>query len=244
MEDTKSKYLQNPLPPVSRKALVVGYSEDNIGGEISRRLEADGLEVYSAEEEELPASSLSSFKRLPEYDTIIFNNGRTHLDWIEKQDERQIDEVVYNSLTSSMTGTADFVGATKDKPYQKNIVYIGSMAYRNVLNGSAPYCAAKAGLAMFARCMAWELAPKNYNVFCVHPSNTEHAPMSAETVRGLMRYRSLNREDAEAYWGASLPRSAWLQKQDIASVVSYLVSGDSGASYLSGSNIELGGGQR
>jgi ketoreductase len=116
------------------------------------------------------------------------------------------------------------------------------MAYKAVLNGSSPYCAAKAGLAHFARCLAWELAPKAFDVFCVHPSNTKGTPMTEETIKGLMRYRGLDRKEAEAYWGAVLPKWQWLLPENIADLVSFLVSGK--AEYLSGANLDMAGGQR
>ena len=66
--------------------------------------------------------------------------------------------------------------------------------------------------------------------------------MTEETIKGLMRYRYLTRSEAEEYWGASLPKERWLQPADIAETVAFLISGK--ADYLSGSNIEMAGGQR
>jgi len=240
---TKHKYLSGPYgPPARRRTLVVGTKQGNIGYEIWQVLDYQGHTVEAIEHTDCDAADLETLVELERYDTIIFNNGETHLDWIEDQPSWKIHDVVYNSLTATMVGTSQFVKHTLNKPYKKHIVFIGSMAYKNVLNGSAPYCAAKAGLAMFTRCMAWELAPKNYDVFCVHPSNVENSPMSEETVLGLMRFRGLSRQEAEEYWSASLPRSNWLQKGDIADTVSYVVSGE--AAYMSGTNIDLAGGQR
>jgi len=169
-------------------------------------------------------------------------NGYTHLDWIENQPDKEIIESVFVNLSVSMLAAKHFVQNTINNPWPKYIVFIGSMAYRSVLNGSAPYCAAKAGLAHFARCIAYELAPKNYNVFCIHPSNTEGTPMTEKTIVDLQRYRNLTRDEAEQYWGHGLPRLNWLQSTDIAELVAFLVSGK--ADYLSGGNIDLTGGQR
>ncbi len=238
MEETKAKLLTNPHPPESRNVLIVGGTDDNIGGAIARSLPPH----YKFMLTQFDAGKLRELWDLDEYDTVVFVNGESHLDWIENQPNGKIESAIYNSLTASVLGTGDFVRETIDHPHKKHIVYIGSMAYRNVLNGSAPYCAAKARLAMFTRCMAWELAPKNYDVFAVHPSNTEGMPMSEKTIEGLMRYRDMTREQAEAYWGASLPKERWLQGDDIGEVVRFLISGN--ATYMSGSNVELTGGQR
>jgi NAD(P)-dependent dehydrogenase (short-subunit alcohol dehydrogenase family) len=235
LEETKAKHLGSIERTL--RATVIGVDEGNIGWAIANKLELDyeAVRRYNKETYRDHAGYIGD-------DTLVLCNGSTHLDWIEKQPEHKILQVMNDCLYTSITETKHFVNDTIEAPGPKYIVYIGSMAYNHVLNGSAVYCAAKAGLAHFAKCLAWVLAPKNYNVFCVHPSNTEHTPMTEETIKGLMRYRNLDRQAAEAYWGASLPRANWLQRWDIAEVVSFLVRGH--ADYMSGSQIELAGGQR
>ena len=245
LQATKDKYLVNTdVPsPLDRRCVVLGTAYGNIGQQIAYTLQHRmGYSVKTYTETEVLASEVSSIPNISKTDTIVFNNGETHLDWMEDQPEEKIVSVIQNTLTETIIGTGQFVQATKDLNCKKNIVFVGSMAYKSVLNGSAPYCAAKAGLAMFARCMAWELAPKNYNVFIVHPSNVEDSPMSDKTIQDLARYRGISLQEAEAYWSASLPREDWLQKEDIANMVARLVSGEMG--YASGSQIELAGGQR
>src|SRR4051812_28380925 len=207
LEETKAKYLTGDEPRSVRRATVVGSDSfddrsGNIGWAISDKLRHSFDVVF-----EFNRTTLN--KSLVPYDvcdTLVLCNGFSWLDWIENQPDDKITQAINDSLTTSIVQTKRFVQQTLDKPGPKYIVYIGSMAYRSVLNGSAPYCAAKAGLAHFAKCVAWELAPKNYNVFCVNPSNTEYTPMTAHTIRGLMRYRNLSRDDAERYWGATLPK--------------------------------------
>lgn len=242
LEATKAQYLQQTTPEPIRRATVIGVDYDqatggNIGWAITEKLKCRFDSVYEFNRETIGAESPYDI-----CDTLVLCNGHSHLEWIENQPDTQIGQVIYDCLTVSIKETKRFVKATLNTPGPKYIVYIGSMAYRSVLNASAPYCAAKAGLAHFAKCVAWELAPKNYNVFCVNPSNTEHTPMTEHTIRGLMRYRNLTRTQAENYWGATLPKKEWLQKEDIAETVSWLVSGK--ADYLSGTNIDMAGGQR
>ena len=235
LEETKAKYLDN-REQGWRQAIVVGSNKkDNIGAHIANKLRK------SMKVDEFDKETWMSMIP-PEYNILVLCNGSNNLDWIENQDIADIDEIINDCLITSIISTKFFVKATIDLKCPKYIIYIGSMAYRSVLNGSSPYCAAKAGLAHFAKCMAWELAPKNYNVYCIHPSNTEGTPMTEETIQGLMRYRNLTREQAEQYWGASLPRKNWLRPGEIANTVEYLVSGK--ADYMSGSQIELAGGQR
>lgn len=180
--------------------------------------------------------------RCPAMDSLICCHGVNKMGWFENLDIEDISNIIDVNLIGSALVAQAFVNRTLGLPWRKQIVFIGSMAYNHVLNASAPYCASKAGLAMLTRCLAWELAPKGYDVFCVHPSNTEGAPMSEATIQGIMDYRHVTRAEAEAYWGATLPREKWLQPSDIADQVRHLLTDPSG--YLSGANIELGGGQR
>ena len=224
-----------------RTVLITGSEkEGSIGQAILNRITLEGNKTFIPFEGDVRAGR--DRDAYNEIDTLIFCHGVTHLDWFEECPEKDIKHIIEVNLTATMCMTRDFVQDTIEMEWRKQIIYIGSMAYRNVLNGSAAYCASKAGLAMFARCMAWELAPKGYDVFIIHPSNTEGAPMSEDTIQGLMRYRHLNRTEAEEYWGACLPRDKWLQPGDIAEMVSHLMSGKAG--YLSGTQIDMAGGQR
>jgi len=246
LESTKSKHLFDISLPEERdrKALIMGWADNNIGGAIERSLSDryKDMRIFGIPHEDMAAEHIGDLHELSSFDTLVLVNGQTHLDWIENQPIEEIMNVVHNSLTASIVATREFVSATLSSSYRKHIVYVGSMAYNHVLNASAPYCAAKAGLAHFAKCMAWELAPKNYDVFCVHPSNTQGTPMTDKTIRGIMRYRDVSLSDAYDYWSAVLPKKHWLQPEEIGECVAALVSGK--FQYLSGSPIELAGGQR
>lgn len=234
----REKYLTGQHNLSLSQAVVMGSNScDNIGAAIATALEE---EVLSVEEYDYDSSTRRSWRQ--EHNILILANGRTYMDYIDNIEHVNIEYVIDDTLTYSIKYTQEFVRATIDNGVPKYIVYIGSMAYRSVLNASSVYCAAKAGLAHFMKCMAYELAPKNYNVFCVHPSNTLDTPMTEETIRQIMDYRSINRVQAEDYWSTGLLKNSFLTKQQIADTVLFLVSGK--ADYLSGSNIEMAGGQR
>lgn len=181
-------------------------------------------------------------RQLRGHDTLIMCHGEVHLDWFEDAPLDRVKAIFDVNLFGSYNMAQAFVQESIGLDVRKRIVMIGSMAHRAVLNGSSAYCASKAGLAHLARCMAWELAPKGYDVYCVHPSNTLGAPMSEATIIGLMRYRGLGREEAEAYWNDSPIRTNTLTPEDIAEVVKSLIDNKSG--YMSGSQVELAGGLR
>lgn len=174
--------------------------------------------------------------------TLVLANGQTELNWIEHTDMETAENILQNCLMASIEATVRFVTATMPLPYRKSIIYIGSMAHSRVLNGSSVYCAAKAGLAHYARCAAWELAPKGFDVYIVHPSNVEAAPMSEKTTTDLMRYRNMNLQEAYNYWSAGNPREFPLSKDEIAELVHDLAIGK--YPYLAGTQIDMAGGMR
>jgi 3-hydroxybutyrate dehydrogenase len=225
------------LPP-DRRVLITGAGHpDGIGAAIVRRLSHAYFDHFKGDvRKDLDAPPWGA------YDTLIAVHGVTHLDWIENFPTEKAREILEVNLLANIAMTTAFVNATLHQPYRKQIFFIGSLAHRAVLNGSAAYCASKAGLQHFARCAAWELAPKGYDVFCINPSNTLGTAMTEETIVGLMRYRHLTREEAEGYWGAVLPKANWLTPSDIADLVEWLFSGK--GEYLSGTALDLPGGQR
>ncbi len=237
-------------PAFERRALVIGSDgetgETNIGAGIARWLrsaadiETDEYDITTLDARDAMRVKVQVQDTTP--DLLVLANGESHLDWIEDMPEERMHAVLSNTLTASIVASHVFVQETLAHPWRKQIIFIGSMAHSAILNGSAVYCAAKAGLAHYARCLAWELAPKGYDVFTIHPSNTAGTPMTEATIQGLMRYRKLRREDAEAYWGAGKIRDEWLTPDDIGTLVCFLASGSAG--YLCGTDLNLGGGAR
>jgi NAD(P)-dependent dehydrogenase (short-subunit alcohol dehydrogenase family) len=173
---------------------------------------------------------------------LVMCHGYTYMDWLEEIPDEETHKILDVNLYGSIRVLSQFVRQTMDEPFRKKIISIGSMAYNHVLNGSAAYCASKAGLNHFIRCAAWELAPKAYDVYCINPSNVLDAPMTRDTINHLMNYRQLTLEQAMEYWGANNPREVFLTKSEIVDTVQHLLFIDKG--YLSGNPIDLAGGQR
>jgi NAD(P)-dependent dehydrogenase (short-subunit alcohol dehydrogenase family) len=177
-----------------------------------------------------------------EFNGLVMCHGYTYMDWLENISDEEIQKIIDVNLFGSIRLIKQFVRHTIDEPYRKKIISIGSMAHNKILNGSAAYCASKAGLNMFIRCAAWELAPKGYDVYIIHPSNVVDTPMARDTIKHLMRYRNLTEIEANAYWSANNPRETFLTKEEIVRHVEYILRND--VEYLSGCPIELAGGQR
>ena len=239
-----------------RVALVVGAREGNIGHAIVDRLQdggitvhtvdliADGIDIASAE-------GLDVITKL-QPDILVLANGSNYMEWIENMELANVEQVIHDTLTASIIATSWWAQQVMHDPWRKSLVFIGSMAHKAVLNGSSPYCAAKAGLNHFAECCGWELTPKGFTVHTVHPSNTFsrkdnrgnfYPHMTEATIRGLMEYRNLSRQAAEEYWGACNLMDRWLHPDDIAELIWFLITSES-AMFMSGAALEMKAGQR
>ena len=214
----------------------------SIGEAIRLDLEENGQIVRSYQDDIRHWHKFPVFSRSGYWHALIMCHGVMRLDWFEDIQVEKLSEIIDVNVTGTAAMAQRFVQGTLTLPWRKRIIIIGSMAYKSVLNGSAIYCASKAAVAMLTRCLAWELAPKGFDVFCIHPSNVEETPMSGETMAGLMRYRGMTGGQAESYWKDSVLRSTQLTKDHIVDTVNYLLSPKS--EFLSGSQIELAGGQR
>lgn len=246
IEDCLEKYGDLPnLATEKSNVVILGAREGNIGGEIANVLKKEDYASVACVD--LDTCDLTQYehplmKLYEKTDILIMCQGYTSIDWIENQTYDTMSVQLGNSLFSHIWHTNQFVKASMDKPYRKTIIYIGSMAYRNVLNGSSVYCAAKAGLNMFARCMAWELAPKGYDVYILHPGNVKDTPMAKSTMEQLAAYRGMTHLEAQLYWNTGNPRKTILSAHDIAVLVSEIC--DNKMMYAAGNPIDLTGGQR
>lgn len=252
LDQVKEKFGHLKLKHKNRAAVVVGVNvfQPNIGFAITNTLtKMDEYEIVLAPRiDELNVCNVSQcasyFKTMPAMtDTLVLSHGVTYLDWFENQPNLDITDIIRTNVMGTINALQAFVNASMDFPFRKSIVVMGSMAYRNVLNASAVYCASKAAVAMLVRSLGWELTPKGFNIFCVHPSNTIDTPMTEHTIRELAKYRGISMAQAEDYWASVKLTPEWLSAYDIAEVVVDLVMNES-AIFQSGTQIELSGGQR
>ena len=96
--------------------------------------------------------------------------------------------------------------------------------------GLSAYCASKAGVSMFTRVAAMELASFNIRVAAIGPGLTE-TPLVA---------RLLARQEARDEFLANIPLGRAAKPADIAAAVAFLASDD--ASYITGDTLFVDGG--
>ena len=115
---------------------------------------------------------------------------------------------------------------------QGRIVNIGSIAGLIVRTEQIAYCAAKAAVIHFSRCLAVELAPHGITVNCLCPGMTWTEMLKTSAVeRG---------HDLPGMWPL-IPAGRMAQEVDHASLIAYFASGEAG--HLTGQVIAVDGAQ-
>lgn len=117
-----------------------------------------------------------------------------------------------------------------------NVLFIASIAAAEALPAPLPYSAAKAGLVVFAKNLARELAPKGLRVNTISPGNVLHAGGS------WAARKQRDPEGTDAYIRAEVPMGRFGMPEEIGAAAVFLAS-NRAASFITGANLVVDGGQ-
>ena len=232
----------------NKTAIIFGGSS-GIGFEIARQLNSSGATVFIAsrnppsdhlvvdylncdvrEEQQIKSTIKRVVEQTGAVDILVNSMGIAGTDKVENISLSEWQEVIDTNLTGTFLTCREVIPIMKNKQYGK-IVNIASIAgrFRSKISG-AHYVASKAAIIGFTRQLAYELIPHGINVNAVCPSQTM-TPMLEKTITREKR--------KELETQIPIGRLSTVGEQ--ASPVLYLCSDD--ASYLSGSIIDVNGGQ-
>lgn len=114
---------------------------------------------------------------------------------------------------------------------EASIVFIASVAAESPSFGNAMYCASKAAIISYAKCLALELAPRLIRVNCIQPAMV----WTDLVLRGGLTREDLH-EDEMRY-----PLRRYGQPEDVAHLAVYMLS--NAAAWMTGSAVKLTGGE-
>lgn len=240
-----------------RKAIVLGTSaggneatqkfndeKKNIGDAIRRELslEADwSVYGHTCEvgpgEYDVPALG----EKWAMADALVVSLGMTDISPFSTAPREKIEGVIRACLTLPLLCAQQYVYRREGRG--GHIVFIGSYAHRHPFSNGAMYCAAKAGIEMATKTLAWDLTPQGFIVNCVHPYHVSDTPMWEGVQAGVMKTKGMTREEADRYAEKDMRTSRLSNGEDVAVAVRETLESES-AYFRSGSSIELFGGTR
>jgi NAD(P)-dependent dehydrogenase (short-subunit alcohol dehydrogenase family) len=252
----KERQAQTSSPNQPPKAIVLGAREGNIGGAIAVHLCHNG---WTAVEDDCARGEFSyngytapPMQYLAPYDACVITLGVTHMEPFSKVEQADLKKVLYGCLELPLECARRYVRARchsfpkwqQGNPLLGKLVFIGSYAHDHPFTHCTSYCAAKAGLDMAARSLAWELMPEGFDVFIVHPHHVQGTPMTDVVRQGMKEgVHHMTDEEAEAYTRKDLRMPDILKPEEVAQMVGHLL-GSKTLRWTSGTSIKMYGGVR
>lgn len=235
-----------------RKALVTGGAQ-GIGAAISRRLAAEGADVWigdlneegarevaadiDAEVVRLDVTDLDSAKAAAEaagtLDILVNNAGTDEFGFFHETTPEQWEKVLAVNLKGVLHCTFAALPGMQAAGYGR-IVNIASEAGRVGSKGSAVYSAAKGGVISFTKVMAREGARFGINVNAIAPGPIETPLLMAALEFGEIGTKIIDNMKA----GTQLRRMG--TPDEVAAAAAFFASDD--ASYVTGEILGVSGG--
>jgi 3-oxoacyl-[acyl-carrier protein] reductase len=239
-----------------RVALVTGGGR-GIGAATARLLAAEGAKVAVSDLDQAPAREVAdpigglavacdvsvraevdamveyAVKELGGLDILVTCAGIIRDNLLFKMTDEDWDAVIDTHLKGTFLCARAAQKHMVDKKYGKMVFLSSTSALGN--RGQANYSAAKAGLQGMARTLAIELGPFNINVNTVAPGFVETRMTRATAERMGMDFETFKLGAA-----SQIPLRRIGQPEDIASVIAFLCSDESG--FVSGQTIYARGG--
>ncbi|WP_265516058.1 SDR family NAD(P)-dependent oxidoreductase [Nitratireductor luteus] len=233
------------------KAVAVALAEAGIAvTACGRRLEP--LEAVATEHENIHAlvadvtdeASVAALYEKAEaargpFDIVVANAGTASSAPAHKIPLDEWNRIVNVNLTGAFLTVKPALARMREQGAGR-IVFLASTAGLKGYAYVAPYVASKHGLVGLMRALASELAATGVTVNAVCPGFVE-TEMLAETVARITEKTGRSREEARAGLAAVNPQGRFIQPDEVASAVQWLVS--DGARSVNGQTISVCGGE-
>jgi NAD(P)-dependent dehydrogenase (short-subunit alcohol dehydrogenase family) len=157
-------------------------------------------------------------------DVLVITLGRTSKEHFAETPGYDIENMIRANLVLPLEAAHRFVQATirtQDllTTAVRKIIFVGSYAHDHPFTNGTLYCAAKAGLNMAARTLAWELTDRGYRIHVVNPYHVNGTPMWTQVEKDVMKSKGMSWEEADAYNRKDLKMPDLLTPEEVAEVI-------------------------
>jgi 2-hydroxycyclohexanecarboxyl-CoA dehydrogenase len=236
----------------ARKALVTGGA-GGIGVAISRRLAAEGAEVWVGDLDEQGASKVAAeisghavaldvtdrdsaqaaIEEIGGLDVLVNNAGTDEFGFFTQTTPEMWERVLAVNLGGVLNCTHVALPGMQERGYGR-IVSISSEAGRVGSKGSAVYSAAKGGVIAFMKVIARENARYGITANSIAPG-----PIETPLLMGAAQFGEIGEKLIETMKGATQMRRLG-QPDEVAAAVAFLAAEES--SYVTGETLGVSGG--
>lgn len=145
-------------------------------------------------------------------------------------------EIVATNLDGTYYSVRAAAAQLAAPPERRDMIIVSSILGKFGVPGYTAYCATKAGLIGLTRALALELAPKNIMVNAICPGWVE-TEMALDGIRGMAAAMNISVDAAYAKAMEPVPLHKMSKPEDVASLVSWMVSPE--CSGMTGQSINL-----
>ncbi|MEM7310379.1 MAG: SDR family NAD(P)-dependent oxidoreductase [Planctomycetota bacterium] len=157
--------------------------------------------------------------------------------------ERAADDRFDDLVATNLNGTYFCMRAAErhlaEGPDERHLVAVSSILARIGVPGYSGYCASKAALLGLSRALAAELAPGGVQVNAVCPGWVD-TEMAWEGIDGMAQGLGVSRDEAFAMAMSDVPMGRMGKPEDVAGLVSWLLSRD--ARGVTGQGLDMNNG--
>ncbi|KZL17716.1 D-beta-hydroxybutyrate dehydrogenase [Pseudovibrio axinellae] len=170
---------------------------------------------------------------------VIANAGAAESAPFSKIDMDSFQRMLNVNLTGTFLSFQKGLEGLKGKNYGR-LIAIASTAGLRGYTYVSHYAAAKHGVVGMVRSLALELASKPITVNAVCPGFTE-TPMLRRSIENIMQKTGMSEEQASAALFKDNPQQRFIQPDEIAATVAWLIS--DGARSVTGQAVSVSGGE-
>lgn len=235
---------------MSRKAIVLGGHKGSIGTAIANELarrewmvvhdhcyvghggpQNEGGRQYAVPDMTDDADAVA----------LVVALGRTGISRFHEQPDETTEDVLRACLTMPLQAAKQFITMRRQRGNTGHVVFIGSYNATHPLSHGTAYSAAKAGLAMACRSLAWDYTVEGWVFNILHPYLVPGTPMSDEAQVEAAAAKGIPLETVKQLAQQSVLVTA--TPEGVAIMVASLLEMP-GVQHLSGSGLDMFGGVR